>query len=290
MFPGHHPGYPHGQHGHPMSPAEEQGSFGSVPPYQQPGREMMMPGQQYPYPQQEGTWAFNNLGPASGPGHSSSSLNSLLNPSSAGGGGYARPSLNTYGTSFPSVPPQGQHSPSSPADSRPNTGYSVSSATSVGYDDKPFAHDYSRPGSSHHAPPRQLSPGPGSRPGSSHNPNFQGGSLRVGRSRRHSQAHSPYPSPYDQVDGRPATSPTSRANGDGAYHINHSHGDFAYSAGGPMSGPDSAMDPYSRSVRPSTAASSMSTASHASSQAVTPPVNGDFGANGAGDADISRCK
>lgn len=310
MFGGHHAPYGHSSH-HQLSPADDQPPFNSMPPYQNSGRDLMLPSQQYPY-QEQSNWSFGSLGPGpNSQSHSGGSLSSLLNPSSGGGGGYARPSLNTYGSSFASMPPQGNHSPSSPTDSRPNTGYSVSSVTSVGggYDDvkpgHPFAHEYSRPVSSHH---RQLSPGPGSRPGSSHNPNFQGGSLSVRRTRRHSQAQSPYPSPYDQGgEGRPSTSPPSAVDdqhhmsrvrgmaplgGEAAYAFNAGHGDFAYSAGGlpgaPGPGGVDSMDVYSRSVRPSTSASSMSTASHASSQAVTPPANGDFGSGG-GETDISRC-
>lgn len=293
MFNHHHPGYAPPPH-HGMSPTDDGPGFGSMH-HPSSGREIMMPPQPYPYPPQEqGQWGFN--GNPNG-GHSGGSISSLLNP--AGGGYQQRPSVNTYGGSFPpSMGPHG-HSPSSPADSRPNTGYSVASAAS-GYDEKPshFSHDYSRPNSSHH---RQMSPGPGSRPGSSNQPAFQQPtSLRVARGRRHSQA--PYPMQYD-ADGRPSTSPpdgapdhnlsrvrsmvqlSSSATGESNYNYNNSHGDFAYSAA-PMSGNGmEPMDVYSTSIRPSTSTSSLSAASHASSQANTPPVS----SNGP-DADINRCK
>jgi hypothetical protein len=287
----HHAGYGPPHH---MSPTEDgPGNFG--PMHHPGGRDMMMPPSSYPYPPtDQAQWGFNG-GP---PGNHSGSLSSLLNPS---GGAYPRPSVNTYGGSFPGGM-QG-HSPASP-DSRPNTGYSVASTASA-FEEKPghFGHEYSRPNSSHH---RQMSPGPGSRPGSSHQPNFQqAGGLRAGgRGRRHSQA--PYPLPYDGADGRPSTSPpdgtnehhlgrarslmqlqTSNGggNGDSGYGFNSSHGDFAYSAGGIPNGMDS-MDPYSTSIRPSTSTSSLSAASHASSQANTPPVT----AGGGPEADINRCK
>jgi hypothetical protein len=259
---------------------------------------MMLPPQpSYPYSPESQWGGFNG-------NHSTGSLSSLLNPSA--GSGYPRPTINTYGGGFP--PMSQAHSPASPTDSRPTTGYSVSSATSVGYDDqKPFAHDYSRPTSSHH---RQLSPGPASRPGSSHAPAFQGGSLSVRRARRHSQAPSPYQLAYEGGDGRPTTGegahgahehqlsrmrslgqlPPSSAGAESAYGFNNSHGDFAYSATGPVPGHGAngtmeSMDVYSNSLRPSTSASSLSTASHASSQANTPPVTA-----GGPDTDISRCE
>jgi hypothetical protein len=256
-----------------------------------------------PYGADQSQWQFQ---PGPGGGRD---LSSLLNPSSSGS--YQRPPLNTYGSAgFPGMP--GAHSPASPNDSRPNTGYSVASATSVGYDDKPFAHEYSRPSSSHHPPPRQLSPGPGSRPGSSHAPppSFQppGGGLRIGRGRRHSQAPSPYPPPggYDAPlgpDGRPGTGPADdhhhmprarsmmslqppgSAGGDPAYtygaHPGAGGGDFAYSAATIPGAGGEPLDVYSHSVRPSTAASSVS---HASS-AHTPPVTA-----GGADTEINRCE
>jgi hypothetical protein len=291
MF-GHHPGY--GPPPHHMSPTEDGPGFGQM---HHPGSraDMMMPPSSYPYPAAEqAQWGFNGPPP---PGHSSGSLSSLLNPS---GGAYPRPSVSTYGGNFPGGMPS--HSPSSP-DSRPNTGYSTASTASA-FEDKPGhfgGHEYPRPNSSHH---RQMSPGPGSRPGSSHQPNFQpAGAMRVGRGRRHSQA--PYPMPYEGPDSRPSTSPAdgasehhlSRArsmmqlnpNGSGpqdsGYGFNSSHGDFAYSAGPmPGNGMDQ-MDVYSTSIRPSTSTSSLSAASHASSQANTPPVTA-----GGPEADINRCK
>jgi hypothetical protein len=301
----HHPGYGHPGHPghpshashHPMSP-DDGPNFNPMqyPPPPQSREGMMLPPHGYPYSPENQWGSFNG-------NHSTGSLTSLLNPS---GGPYPRPTINTYNGGYP--PLGGAHSPSSPSDSRPTTGYSVSSATSVGYEDqKPFAHEYSRPGSSHH---RQLSPGPGSRPGSSHAPPAFVGSLSVRRARRHSQAPSPYQLAYDG-DGRPATSDGAHGGAheqhqlsrmrslgalastaphhEPAYGFNSSHGDFSYSAAGPMPGSGvggglEAVDVYSNTLRPSTSASSLSTASHASSQANTPPVTA-----GGPDTDINRC-
>jgi len=144
---------------------------------------------QYQYNDQN-SWSYH-----SNSSSHNGSLSSLLNPS-AGNNGYSTrptPTINTsYGSPFSSMPMQpGEHSASSLSpDSRPTTGYSMSSVSSMYHD------DYSRPGSSHHRP---ISP---SRPTSSKSSYGNGppsaGSLSVRRARRHSQAMSPYPSPYDQ--------------------------------------------------------------------------------------------
>lgn len=291
-------GHSHYNHSsHAMSAEEGPGSFNSMP-YSSSQREMMIPSSQYSYHDNQ-TWGFSGGNPPHGGG---GSLSSLLNPSS--GNGYSsRPSVNTYPAPF------SQHGNPSPAsvspdsrpntgytDSRPNTGYSVSSMSSMQYDEKPgsqFSHDYQRPGSGPHRP---LSPG-GSRPGSSHQ-SYPQPSLSVRRARRHSQAMSPYPSPYGHGDdGRPSTSPhpndgaehPGRGPRDG-YGFNPAQADFAYSAA-PMNGSvDSLNGPggwdSTRSVRPSTSASSLSGASHTSSSAArTPP-----GDNYAGETDINRCE
>jgi hypothetical protein len=249
----------------------------------------------------------------------SASLSSLLNPPN--GSSYSRgaPGGNqmTYPPPFNSAPSplqqqqqhhhhhhhsQGQHSP----DSRPTTGYSAIS----GYDDtaSPTSHvgfDYSRPGSSHH---RGVSPS-GSRPGSSHRANSGSygpapSSLSIRRTRRHSQAMSPYPSPYAD-DQRPSTSPHSDpherdigSRGRGMvqlshpsdnypYNPTHTAGDFAYSA---VSGDG---DGWGKGGRPSTSASSLSTTTTESPDSGTPPMTssgahpGDYGPT---EADVSRCK
>lgn len=191
---------------------------------------------------------------------------------------------------------QSEHSASSMSpDSRPTTGYSLSSV-SMSYEDG--MHDYSRPNSSH----RPISPG---RPQSSKS-SYCGPSLSVRRARRHSQAMSPYPSPYDHPSEqqRPSTSPqpTDEHSSSGIprvrsmiqlpsvdqYSFNPSQADFAYSA---IPGNGSSLESMGangwdhRTARPSTSTSSISAASHASSsQANTPPVSDGYH----NDTDINR--
>ncbi|KAG8808628.1 hypothetical protein FRC17_003863, partial [Serendipita sp. 399] len=150
-------------------------------------------------------------------------------------------------------------------DSRPTTGYSVaSSSMSIPYDDiggdyrprssagrpiTPTAMTAGRPPSSHGRPSSAIVPTAPSLPPPSH--------LRIGRARRHSQAVSPYPAPfYDINDGRPVTAPDNSsvhrvrsfgtlpqvdsigeetgAPGGQASFMGYagSHADFAYNAGG----------------------------------------------------------
>ena len=261
-------------------------------------RDMVVPSsQQYSYAPEQNNWTYNSTS------SHNSSLSSLLNPSS---NGYSRPTptINTtYGSPFSSMPMQGEHSASSLSpDSRPNTGYSMSSVSSaMSYQD-----DYSRPSSSHHRP---ISP---VRPNSSKsNYNNGPGSLRVGRSRRHSQAMSPYPSPYDHNEQqRPSTSPQPiddhQSNGIprirsmiqlpsvDPYSFSNSQAEFAYSAIPGAVGHTASLDSMNdasgwgqRNVRPSTSTSSISAASHtSSSQANTPPVPDNYN----GETDINRCK
>lgn len=178
---------------------------------------------------------------------STGSLSSLLNPS---GGQYPRPLQSSYGGPFSGVTVQGTHSTSSVSpDSRPTTGYSLSSVSSLPYDTEGtstgMSHDYSRPNSGHHRP---LSP----RPHSSHKLAMNSGGYTtsnqgyagisgsaIRRQRRHSQAMSPYPSPYDNSSSsngshhldspigggmhhRPSTSPQPLTPG-GDAHQHHSH-------------------------------------------------------------------
>jgi len=206
------------------------------------------------------------------------------------------PTINTsYGSPFSSIPMQGEHSASSLSpDSRPTTGYSMSSVSSIPYHD-----DYSRPSSSHHRP---ISP---SRPHSSKS-SFNSGSLSIRRARRHSQAMSPYPSPYDNSDQRPSTSPQPVDEHPSSgiprvrsmiqlpsvdpYSFSTSPAEFAYSAAavGHTGSMDSMNDSHGwghRNVRPSTSTSSISAASHtSSSQANTPPVPENYN----GETDINR--
>ncbi|KAI0721863.1 HSF-type DNA-binding-domain-containing protein [Cerioporus squamosus] len=295
----------------PSEDTQPTSAFGSMS-YSSSGREAMMlpsPTSQYQYADQPSGWSFS---PASAStAHSSGSLSSLLNPSSNLSSGYSSSSrpqpaaINTYTTSYPQIS-RSHHSagPVSP-DSRPTSGYSASSMSSLPtpYEDSNahhFAHDYSRPGSGHHRP---LSPS-GSRPPSSKAyPN--GGSLSIRRERRHSQAMSPYPSPYSEHPSqRPSTSPhpaeDHTASGgiprvrsmiqlpsvDSSYSFNPAQADFAYAVdenNGHANGMYAGVP--SRSVRPSTSASSLSTTSSAAN---TPGADG-YG-NGAGEADITRCE
>ncbi|KAI0771877.1 HSF-type DNA-binding-domain-containing protein [Trametes elegans] len=302
---------------HPVTPTEDTqppSTFGSMN-YSSSGRDSMMlpsPTSQYQYSDQQGNW----FSPSSAStAHSSGSLSSLLNPSSNISSSYSNSSrpqpaaINTYTPSY--LPINRTHHSAGPVspDSRPTSGYSASSMSSLStpYEDSSAHslshHDYSRPGSGHHRP---MSP-PLSRPPSSKSYSTNTGSLSIRRERRHSQAMSPYPSPYNEHPShRPSTSPHpadehASSNGiprvrsmiqlpsvDSSYSFNPAQGDFAYGAvdENPHSGHSNGMYggvPGSRSVRPSTSASSLSTTSSAAN---TPGGDG-YGA-GAGDADITR--
>ncbi|KAK7061582.1 AGC/RSK protein kinase [Favolaschia claudopus] len=187
----------------PLTPSDDSPTspaFNNMPPYPTSSS-------QYPY-SDSSHWSSQNASYSSHNG----SLSSLLNPSN---GGYSRPTptINTsYPSPFSSMPMEHSASSMSP-DSRPTTGYSMSSVSSLPYQDSPNPNtDYSRPSSSHHRP---ISP---SRPGSSHKTSYgppsngSTNSLLIRRPRRHSQAMSPYPSPYEpaglqQHDDRPSSSP-----------------------------------------------------------------------------------
>lgn len=186
------------------------------------------------------------------------SLSSLLNPS---GSHYQRSSMQTasgYPSQYPA--PLNTHSASSMSpDSRPTTGYSV---TSMPYDSEntstsmstAHTNDYSRPGSSHHRPMSPARPHSGHKTGlsgglgginsaysSSGTGNYSGVSLSnsaVRRPRRHSQAMSPYPSPYDTPNG------ASNGSTQQAHHLDSStsHGTYHTPAqhGRPSSSPQPA--------------------------------------------------
>ena len=232
-------------HGHTLHPitttASADDGFSSMGygPANPRGDGMLLPSPAssgYSYGDQTSAWSFS---PSSASSHSSGSLSSLLNPSSGVGAGYAattaaatggRPTptaINTY-SSYSSSASMGmggvRHShhtgnatPVSP-ESRPTTGYSVSSMTSLPtpYEDHHthphgFTNDYPRPGSSHHRPmtPSSSRP-PSSKSYQSQNgagtPTAQQGGLSVRRARRHSQALSPYPSPYAEHHHHPPQS------------------------------------------------------------------------------------
>lgn len=295
--------YNHSPHTlHPITPTDDSptsAGFNSMPSYSNSNRDMMS--SQYPYSEQ-GNWSFSSGN--GGASNHNGSLSSLLNPSSSG---YSRPTptINTsYVSPFSSMPMHEHSASSMSPDSRPNTGYSMSSVSSLPYQDEHIHHDYSRPNSSHHRP---ISP---SRPPSSKS-SYNSGSLSVRRSRRHSQAMSPYPSPYDHSPDqqRPSTSPQPLDDHHqiprvrsmiqlpsvsvDPYSFNNSQADFAYSGIPSAVGHSSPMDSMNdgnwnhRNVRPSTSTSSISAASHtSSSQANTPPVPDNYN----GDTDINRCK
>ncbi|OBZ77061.1 hypothetical protein A0H81_03562 [Grifola frondosa] len=324
--------YNHSPHTlHPISPSEDTPSsttFSPMTTYPNGGRDTMMlpsPSSQYPYAEQQSNWSFSPSGTTT---HSSGSLSSLLNPSSNVSGGYSNSSrptpsaINTYSSSYSSVQMGRNHHGAAPVspDSRPTSGYSVSSTMSslqTPYEESTphhfsHHHDYSRPNSSHHQSGR-LSPS-SSRPPSSKSYAANAGSLSIRRERRHSQAMSPYPSPYSDHpptsagSGRPSTSPqpTDDHVGSGgitrvrsmiqlpsvdSYGFNPAQADFAYGAVDDHShGHAHGHNLYgggmpARSVRPSTSASSLSTSSSAAN---TPAGDGYGPGAGAGEADISR--
>ncbi|PFH52886.1 hypothetical protein AMATHDRAFT_139374 [Amanita thiersii Skay4041] len=296
--------YSHSPHStlHPISPNNDDSPtspvYSSMSSYSGSSRDMMVTPSQYSYSDQN-TWSFTHASNGSSSNHNGS-LSSLLNPSSSG---YSRPNptINTsYASPFSSMPMHPEHSASSLSpDSRPATGYSMTSVSSLPYQDDHLHHDYSRPNSSH----RPISP---LRPPSAKS-SYGPGSLSIRRPRRHSQAMSPYPSPYDQPDQqRPSSSPQPVDDHQASiprvrsmiqlpsvdpYNFSSSQADFAYSTLPPGSvGSASTMDAMNdgwshRNMRPSTAASSISAASHtSSSQANTPPVPESY----SNDTDINR--
>ncbi|KAG8218368.1 HSF-type DNA-binding-domain-containing protein [Butyriboletus roseoflavus] len=262
------------------------------------------------YPQYEQSWSFS---PNSSTSSHSGSLSSLLNPPTTNGyGARPTPTINTsYASSYSNVSMHSDHTPPSlspDTHSRPTTGYSISSVSSLPYEESPthqtyHQNDYSRPGSGHHRP---ISPTL-SRPPSSSKQYGPSSSLRVGRPRRHSQAMSPYPSPYEHHSERPSSSPQPADEQNGTmprvrsmiqlpsvdpYGFSSNQTEFAYSAVGGNPSIDS-MDarngwghPAQATQRPSTSASSISAASHtSSSQANTPPLTDGYGG---AETDINR--
>lgn len=301
----------HSHNLHSISPATESPStqfsaMGSSSGYSHPTHshnDTIVQSSQYPYSDQ--SWSFSPNG--SSPSHSGS-LSSLLNPQSSSGYSRPTPTINTsYTSNYSGISVHNDHSPPSLSpDSRPTTGYSMSSVSSLPYEETHHHHgyhsmshnDYSRPGSSHHRP---GSPGL-SRPPSS-TTKYAPASLSIRRPRRHSQAMSPYPSPYEQ--DRPSTSPHPVDEGsmprvrsmiqlpsaDYGFGGGVNHPEFAYSAGVGGAASIDSLDTRGgwgqhHSARPSTSASSISAASHtSSSQANTPPIGDGYGH---GETDINR--
>lgn len=253
------------------------------------------------YSEQGNSWNFSPVSSSSS--SHNGSLSSLLNPSSHSNGYSSRPTptINTsYSSPFSSMPMQ-EHSASSlspDSHSRPTTGYSMTSVSSIGYpDDRMDYHSSSRPSSSHHN--RSMTP---PRPSSSSKSPYAD-SLSVRRTRRHSQALNPYPSPMYH-DQRPSTSPQPASD----HHGHHAHAQHASPAGGSILPRPRSMiqlpsvEQYSFSpqaefaysgpgpmeYRPSTGGGRPSTGTSAtsSSHANTPPVTDGFG----GGTDINRCR
>ncbi|KAG8895617.1 hypothetical protein FRB99_000425 [Tulasnella sp. 403] len=250
-------------------------------------------------------WGSSYLPPASSlasggsPSHgpSGGSLSSILNPSGSSNNYPSRPTLNTS-TSFPSpfstVPPHHPQGNSLSPDSRPTTGYSVGSSS------LPYELDSATTGtadSSRPLTPASLRPSSAKSLGGPSSTSH----LRHGRPRRRSDAvGNPYPSPYYDGQGaaglgndlRPVTAPEGgsggmKAPGGGgiqlpsvsgldAYHFSTGqNADFAYSPTHPTGngGHDGGVDSWTRNLRPSTSASSISAAS--TSMIHTPPIMED---------------
>jgi len=292
---------------HLTPPADESSSHSAYSPsYQTPGapavREppsMYLPSAGYSNSASHSGshWEFPplNTPAASSTSHPGPSLSSLLNHTNVPSGYGARLSISTNQVQpFNSVSMPTSHSSSSMSpDSRPTTGYSgTSSMSSLPYEptspsDPENARDYDPPSS------RPLTPGSLSRPPSVNKGSYGaagGGSLSIRRGRRHSQAVSPYPSPYEP-DNRPLSAPDAsslpRAKSlmslsstvDG-YYMQPAQAEFAYSPAPVQEGAaqqqhQDAMDGSwaGNRVRPSTSQSSLSAASHSSSSAAnTPPT------------------
>ncbi|KAI0317000.1 HSF-type DNA-binding-domain-containing protein [Amylostereum chailletii] len=291
--------YNHSPHPlHHMSPSDEAVSTPGYGSMHYSNRGELLPPSSQPYAsyQEQNNWSFSPV--SSGSSSHSSSISSLLNPNhSSNQYPPTRPTINTsYGSSLSASMP---HSASSLSpDSRPTTAYSVSSLSSLPYEEHHYG-EYQRPGSG-----RPLTP-TSSRPSSSHKYN-SGSSLSVRRTRRHSQAMQPYPpqGPYDtHMDTRPSSASSAHGGHDEDSLLPRSrsmiqlptvdaYGSFGASAPAefayaPPPQNHSHMDnDWSRSVRPSTSASSLSAASQtSSSQAHTPPVSDAYG-----EADIHRCE
>ncbi|KAK7038364.1 hypothetical protein R3P38DRAFT_3475246 [Favolaschia claudopus] len=214
--------YQHSPHNlGPLTPSDNSPTSpacNSMPPYPTSSS-------QYPY-SDSSHWFSQNASYSTHNG----SLSSLLNPSNRG---YSRPTP-TINTSYPfpfSCMPMEHSASSMSPDSRPSTGYSMSSVSSLPYQDSPNPNaDYFHPSSNHRRP---FSP---SRPSSSHKTSYgppsngSTNSLLIRRPRRHSQATSPYPSPYEpaglqQHDDRPSSSsqPLDEHGQQHSHHPSHHH-------------------------------------------------------------------
>ncbi|KAI6035197.1 HSF-type DNA-binding-domain-containing protein [Pisolithus orientalis] len=279
-------------YGQSISPAEESPStqFSAMAPGTGYATNQVTTSQ-YSYP--EPSWSFS---PNSSASSHSGSLSSLLNPPASNGfSTRPNPTINTSYTSYPAMPMHSDHTPPSlspDTHSRPTTGYSISSVSSLPYEESP-----------HHAYPHgefSRKTSPTSRPSSS-SKQYGPGSLSIRRPRRHSQAISPYPSPYDHhASERRSPSPqpaddhnvsmsrvrsVTQLSSVDPYGFPSAHADFAYSAVDSMDCRGGWGHHAQAGQRPSTSASSISGASHtSSSQANTPPLN-----DGYAETSINRC-
>ena len=233
--------------------------------------------------------------------HSGPSLSSLLNHTNVPAGGYgARLSISTHQVQpFSSVSLPTSHSSSSMSpDSRPTTGYSgTSSMSSLPYEPTSPSEDNTRD-YDHSTNGRPLTPGSLSRPQSANKGSYTSGSLSIRRGRRHSQAVSPYPSPYEP-DTRPLSAPDaslprakslmSLSSTVDSYYMQPAPAEFAYSPAPQDTPQPDAMDGSwgGNRVRPSTSRSSLSAASQGSSSAAnTPPTT----IESYQETDIHRCE
>ena len=233
---------------HPVTPTDDSPTspaYNSMP-YSNSSCDIMVNNSSRYHYTDQGNWQFSSVSNGSSSSHSGS-LSSLLNPSSSGYSSRPTPTINTLYTSpFVSMPIHNEHNSSSLSpESRPTTGYSMSSVSSLLYEDHSslhhVGHNYgSRPNSSHH---RINLP---TQPLSSKSSYHTSGSLSMRRHRRHSQAMSPYPSPYEHPDHHRLSSslhPNDDHHGGIArvrsmiqlptvdpYSFNPGHAEFAYSA------------------------------------------------------------
>ncbi|KIJ56566.1 hypothetical protein M422DRAFT_22727 [Sphaerobolus stellatus SS14] len=305
QYPSHH---------HLSSPSDDPSHYGSTyhpPTVREPS---MYLNSGYSNGSHSNHWEFPplNTPAASSTSHGGTSLSSLLNhPNSSSYG--SRLSISTSQVQpFNSVSMPPSSSSSLSPDSRPTTGYSATSMSSLPYEppspsDQENGRDYDS---------RPLTPNSISRPHSANKGNYAaggGGSLGIRRPRRHSQAVSPYPSPYEADSRTLSTTDASLPRTKSLmalsstvdnYYMAPAQADFAYhpapheaSQQQQQPQPHESMDTTwgtsnnpSNRIRPSTSQSSLSAASHSSSSAAnTPPTTMDT-YNPEQHADINRCE
>jgi len=301
-------GASYGASHHLSSPADDSHSYGSgysgAPTVREPS--LYMNSSYTNGNSHSNNWDFPPLNTPSSQSHGGTSLSSLLNHPNNNYGSRLSISTNQV-QSFNSVSMPPSSSSSLSPDSRPTTGYSAtSSMSSLPYEPpSPSDADNSRDYDS-----RPLTPNSLSRPHSANKGNYAGGGggIRMGRGRRHSQAVSPYPSPYE-TDTRPLSAPDNSlprtkslmalSSTVDSYYMPPSQAEFAYSPASQEPAQQQQQDSMDTSwgasngnnnrVRPSTSQSSLSAASHSSSSAAnTPPTTID--SYHPESTDIHRCE